>query len=611
MRQGNRLYNTLAYSQAVTEYQKALSKKEFPGARVQLAKSYLKMNDLKNAQDAYAIAAKGGKLSADDQLEYARLLMREGQYDTAKTYFDRYIQSKPTDNTAKELRKGCDSIAAWKADSLKYTVESTKLNSGQTNFSPVYYKDGVVFVSDRNDKGAKYEWTGRPFLDMYYAKMDGDKGFGNAERLQGEVNGAFHDGPATFMAKGDTMYFTRNSYVKKKVKRSQDDVVMLKIYSAVKKDTVWKDLKEFEYNSKEYSTGHPTLSSDGQTMYFVSDMPGGAGGSDLYMTKMEGGKWSKPVNMTALNTPYNESFPTLWNDTVLYFSSDGRMGMGGLDVYRSAKSGEGWSSPEHMSYPLNTSYDDFGIAMKKDGSVGLISSNRNPQITTQDNIYAFTVNDMRFTLEGMAVNKATQEPVAGVLVELTNVKTGEKETATTDKDGKFKFKLNPNTDYTVVGSKDTYYTNTEKVSTVGKKQSESMFVKLKLEMEEIVVNKPIVLENIYYDLDKYNIRPDAAQGLDKLVKIMKDNPEIKIELSSHTDSRADDKYNMVLSQRRAESAVKYITDHGIAKDRITAHGYGESRLVNRCTNGVKCSEEEHQANRRTEFKVVAVGSSKK
>jgi outer membrane protein OmpA-like peptidoglycan-associated protein len=191
-----------------------------------------------------------------------------------------------------------------------------------------------------------------------------------------------------------------------------------------------------------------------------------------------------------------------------------------------------------------------------------------------------------------------------------NLKTRQKEYAMTDTSGKFMFKLDPETDYSIVGSKDTYFTNTEKVSTVGKKQSESMFVKLRLELERIVVNKPIVLENIYYDLDKYDIRPDAAAGLDKLVTIMNDNPGITIELSSHTDSRADDRYNDILSQRRAESAVNYIIAHGISSGRITAKGYGERQLVNDCANGVPCTEEQHQQNRRTEFKVVSLQNIK-
>lgn len=607
MRQGNRLYNDLAYSMAIEEYQKALSKKEFPQARVRLAESYRKMNDLAKAEEAYSKVVQSKEVEPIHKLRYAQLLMRNGKYDQAKTYLDQYISSMPSDNGAQLLRASCDSIDNWKADSIKYTVQSTSLNSGQSNFSPVWYKEGVVFTTDRNAKAKTYAWTGRPFLEMYYSKGDMEKGFATPVRLTGDVNGAYHDGPATFTAKGDTAYFTRNNYVKSKVTKSKEnEQINLKLFRAVKKDTTWTGLSEFAFNSNDYSTGHPSLSSNGNKLYFVSDMPGGLGGTDIYVSEKTNGTWGKPTNLgPTINTAYNEMFPSIFHDTTLYFSSEGHYNMGGLDLFKSVNIGSGWSTSQNMGYPINTSYDDFGVALNDSGTAGLFSSNRNTQNTMQDNIFSFVANDIRFNLEGIAVEKATQEPLGGVMVELLNKKTNKKETTVTGPDGKFNFKLDPETDYTVMGSLDQYFTNTEKVSTIGKRQSENLYVKLKLEMEKIVVNKPIVLENIYYDLDKYDIRPDAALGLDKLVTIMKENPTIRIELSSHTDSRADDKYNDVLSQRRADAAVNYIISAGISKSRITAKGYGERQLVNNCTNGAKCTEQEHQQNRRTEFKVVA------
>ncbi len=611
IRQGNRLFDDLAYSMAIKEYQKGLSKKEFPEARIKMAESYRKMNDLPRAEEAYAKAVQMPQIQPVHKLHYAQILMRNGKYEQAKIYLDQYLTSVPADVTAQKLRSSCDSIAMWTADSLKYTVAVSNLNSGQSNFSPVWYKEGVVFATDRDSKGKTYEWTGRPYLEMYYAKGSPEKGFSSPIGLSGDVNGIYHDGPATFTPKGDTIYFTRNNYLKKKVKESSQEEVNLKIYQAVKKDTSWKNITEFEYNSNDYSVGHPTLSSDGNTMYFVSDMPGGLGGSDIYKTERVNGAWNKPVNLgPTVNTPYNELFPVIWKDTLLYFSSEGHYNFGGLDIFETVKTSSGWSEAKNSGYPLNTSYDDFGIALNDSGTAGLISSNRNSQNTTQDNIYTFTVNDLRFNLEGIAVEKGTQIPLKDVTIELRNIRTQKKEYAMTGPDGKFNFKLDPESEYSIVGSKDSYFTNTELVSTLGKKQSESMYVKLKMELEHIIVNKPIVLENIYYDLDKYDIRADAAAGLDKLVMILTDNPGITIELSSHTDSRSDDKYNDLLSQRRAESAVNYIIAHGVASSRITAKGYGERQLINHCANGVACSEEEHQQNRRTEFKVVSMQQMK-
>lgn len=608
VRQGNRLYKDLAYSQAIKEYQQALGKKSFPEAQIKLAESYRMINDLSKAEDAYSKVMQLKEVEPVHRLRYAQLLMRSGKYDQAKNYYDQYLGSQPSDLAAQKQRQSCDSITGWKQDSARYTIEASKLNTGGSNFSPVWYRDGVVFVSDRNAKAKTYQWTGRPFLDLYYSKKDQSGNYGTAMALQGDVNGVYHEGPASFNAQTDTMYFTRNNYVKRKAVKSAEDVVILQLYQAIKKDTAYREVSSLEINSKEYSTGHPTLSTDGQTMYFISDMPGGEGGTDLYVTRKVNGQWSKAENLGKnINTPYNESFPMLWKDSLLYFSSEGHYGLGGLDVFYSGKNSDGsWMRVQNMGYPFNSSYDDFGVAMNGDGTEGLLSSNRNTQNTQQDQIYSFKINDLRFTLEGIAVEKQSQQPLSGVVVELTNRKTGEREKVTTLEDGKFFFKLNPNTDYSVVGSKDSYFTNTEPVSTVGKVQSENMYVKLKLELEQIIVNKPIVLENIYYDLDKYDIREDAAVGLNKLVKIMEDNPEISIELSSHTDSRADDRYNMTLSQRRAEAAVNYIVSKGVSAERITAKGYGETMLVNKCANKVNCTEEEHQANRRTEFKVTSM-----
>lgn len=612
VRQGNRLYSDLAYSQATKEYQKALGKKSFPEAQIKLAESYRLMNDLTKAEESYGKVMQLTEVEPVHRLRYGQLLMRSGKYEQAKTYLDQYLGSQPNDQAAQKQRQSCDSITGWKQDSARYTIESSKLNTGGSNFSPVWYREGVVFVSDRNSKSKTYQWTGRPYLDLYYSKKDGSGNYGMALPLQGDVNGMYHEGPASFTAKDDTIYFTRNNYVKRKAVKSDDEVVILKLYQATRKDTAFREIESLPVNSDDYSTGHPTLSKNGQRMYFASDMPGGQGGTDIYMIEKVNGQWGKAQNLgSSVNTPYNESFPMLWQDSLLYFSSEGHYGMGGLDIFYSSKNGDGsWAGAQNMGYPFNSSYDDFGVAMNVEGTEGLLSSNRNAQNTQQDQIYSFKINDLRFSLEGIAVEKQSQNPLSGVVVELTNRKTGQKEQVTTMEDGKFFFKLNPNTDYSVVGSKDSYFTNTEPVSTVGKVRSENMYVKLKLEMEQIIVNKPIVLENIYYDLDKYDIREDAAIGLDKLVKIMGDNPEISVELSSHTDSRADDRYNMTLSQRRAESAVNYIVSKGVSKERITAKGYGETMLVNHCKNKVNCNEEEHQANRRTEFKVTRMDKIK-
>ncbi len=611
LRQGNRLFNMLAYNSAVTEYEKALSKKPLPEAKIKLAESYRNVNDMQKAETAYSEVVKMTGVKPEHKLEYAKVLMRNGKYPSAVIWLESYLKEMPTDKSAQMLLESCNKIDELKKDSAKYTLEVANINTGQSNFSPAAYKGGIVFVSDRSTESAArkmYAWTGKPFLDLYYTKQDKTGSWTIPEALKGDVNGVYHDGPAAF-GNDSTMYFTRDNYVKKKTKSDDDDVVKLKIFQSTWSGTGWSALTDMPFNSSEYSTGHPALTKDGNTMYFVSDMPGGIGGTDIWMVKKDKGVWGKPVNMgTQINTPYNEMFPAIYKDSILYFSSQGHTNMGGLDIFYASNDGSGWSDPVNMGYPLNSSQDDFGILMNDSANGGMISSNRSN--TMQDNIYSFKINDLRFNLIGIAVLKTTQEPLEGVVVELLNKTTNKRETFTTGTDGKFNFKLDQNSDFVVVGSKDDFFTNTETVTTIGKTISEDMEVTLKLEMEQIIINKPIVLENIYYDLDKWEIRPDAAAGLNRLVTIMKDNPGISIELASHTDSRAADKYNMTLSQKRAESAVNYIIAQGVAKERITAKGYGETKLINRCKNDVKCSEEEHQQNRRTEFKVTSMGTRK-
>jgi peptidoglycan-associated lipoprotein len=611
LRQGNRLYSMMAYNSAITEYEKSLSRKPLPEAKEKLAESYRNVNNMEKAEAAYADVVQLTGVKAEHKLEYAKILMRNGKYPSAVIWLESYLKEVPGDKSAQLLLESCNKIDEMKKDSAKYTLEPASINTGQSNFSPTAYKDGIVFVSDRSTESAArkmYAWTGKPYLDLYFSKQDKTGSWTIPEALKGDVNGVYHDGPAVF-GNDSTMYFTRDNYVKKKTKKDDEDVVKLKIYQSAWTGEGWSSLTEMPFNSNEYSTGHPALTKDGNTMYFVSDMPGGAGGTDLWMAKKENGTWGNAINMGAeINTPYNEMFPTVYHDSVLYFSSQGHMNMGGLDVFSASRTSAGWTAPVNLGYPLNSSQDDFGILMNDSANGGMISSNRSN--TMQDNIYAFKVNDLRFTLRGIAVLKTTQAPLEGVVVELLNKTSGKRESVTTGADGTFTFKLEQNSEFVVVGSKDNFFTNTETVSTIGKPTSEDMVVTLKLEMEQIIINKPIVLENIYYDLNKSDIRPDAAAGLDKLVTIMKDNPGITIELSSHTDARAADKYNMNLSQRRAESAVKYIISQGVAKERITAKGYGETKLINRCKNDVKCTEEEHQQNRRTEFKVLSMGTAK-
>jgi outer membrane protein OmpA-like peptidoglycan-associated protein len=366
-------------------------------------------------------------------------------------------------------------------------------------------------------------------------------------------------------------------------------------------DGKWKNVTEFPFNSDDYSVGHPSLSSDGKVMYFVSDMPGGYGGTDIYRTFLIDGKWSTPENLgEVINTPGNEMFPFIYEDGSLYFSSNAHNSMGGLDVFITYYTGSEWATPENLNYPINSPGDDFAFSINTKTAKGFVSSSR----SGNDAIYKFKKNDPTFTLFGIAKKKDTEERVEGVTVQIINEETGTVIEEVSDAEGKFDLKLEMDADYLLICTKEGCFARTDKLSTKGLKFSEDFYADFLV--EEIEIGKPIVLENIYYDFDKYVIREDAANELEKLVQLLKDNPTLEIELSSHTDVRGSERYNRILSDKRAKSAVDYLINRGIDKDRLTWKGYGKSRLINHCDGTVKCSDEEHQLNRRTEFTVLKV-----
>ncbi len=626
-RQGNEMYNSLAYNMAIEQYQKALSKKEMIGAREKLAACYRLTNQYAKAEEQYAKIVADTASVPEDKLYYSQILMRTGKYDDAKKWLDLYLKQMPKDTGAITLRESCDMVNSLTTDTGMFTIDPAPFNMAGSTFAPAKFGDGIMMAAENAGKKNKtYAWTGRSFLDVMTTKQDASGKWETPTALKGDVNGEYHEGPAV-MAPGDTViYFTRNSYVKRKVSKDKETgTVNLKIFKASKRDTVWTNIQSLKFNSDNYSCGHPAVTSDGKTMYFTSDMPGGMGGTDIWYVKLDNsGNWGSPVNAgSVINTKFNEMFPSLMRDTILYFSSEGHHTLGGLDVYKSVYSEGQWSTPRNMKTPINSSADDFGV-MIKDTSIlcGYVSSNRGSKDAGIDQVYSFS-RVLVLTLVGIVVDSVTREPIEGAQVELTDKKTGLViGSMATGADGNFRFSLQPASDYTVRATKDHYFADMKDVTTVGKEKSEEIVARLRL----LKKKKIFVLRNVLYDLDKSDIRPDAAVELDKLVKIMKDNPEVTIELSSHCDIRGKYDYNMKLSQRRAESAVAYITSKGVDGKRMVAKGYGwtkpyvvqkqeASKLAPEGTELTpkyikkvkKKSDQEilHQLNRRTEFKVTS------
>ncbi|MGV3538297.1 MAG: OmpA family protein [Rufibacter sp.] len=635
-RKADRHYENFDYALAIEEYNEVFSEKEpkLKGAE-RLADSYRLTRQTAKAEEWYAKVVAMPEADPINIFYYAEALRSNGKYFEAKTQYQNYAMKVPAQAAmANAKAQACDAaLKLLEEPASAIVVNETAINSGNADFSPTPYMDGIIFASDRGgvassekdkDEGT-YGWTGRPFLQMFYAQRNEDSTWQLPTMLDESLNTKYHDGTAAVDSSNTTLYFTRTNMVRVKNKNinvdptswvkkplSNDYVNRLEIYSAKKDGANWTDIKPFEYNKvSEYSVGHPALSPDGQVLYFVSDKPGGQGETDIYYTeKQADGSWGSPVNAgPTINTVGKEMFPAFDQLGNFYFSSDTHPGFGGLDVFRTKGNRATWTKPENLRAPVNSPKDDFGLAFmpnQKNELVGYMSSNRDSNNGTDD-IYSFKLLSnavlLVTTLERiqMPSKKSTTQPLPDVRLKLAIQGTTDSTIAFSNSNGEYTYGVMKGNTYELMGEKFGYLSQTATVKIDTTSLADT--TRVTLIFDKSAVDQSIVIENIYYDLDKWNIRPDAAAELDKLVRTLQANPSIKIELGSHTDSREGQGYNQLLSERRAQSAVEYLVSKGIPRNRLTWRGYGESRLVNKCSDGVECPEEQHQMNRRTEFKI--------
>lgn len=606
-KKGVKNYDKMAYNKAIDNFETYLQKKDDPAdAKIKLANAYRLVNDIPNAEKWFSKIVSLPESEPINMFYYAKMLMGMGKYDEAKIWFNKYLDKVPDDFVAEMLLVSCNSVDQFKKDTTLFTIKEAEIPEISSAFGQVPYGDGIMFTADKVSfkNSSTANWTGRSYLDIYFSQKDQNGKWLSPMLLKGNVNGQYHEGPACFNKAGNVVYFTRSNYTKKKLVKSSKSENNLKLFRAELVGDKWTNVTEMPFNSDEYSCGHPSLAADDKTLFFISDMPGGMGGTDIYRTVYENGTWAKPENLgNEINTSGNEMFPYIHSDGTFYFSSDAHNNLGGLDVFMSFYDGKKWLQVENLNYPLNTSKDDFAFVLNEDNKTGYISSNRGEG----DKIYEITKNDPTFILSGYVSQKGQSKlGIDSAVIEIQNLTLKTKEIVYTGKGGFYKTKLNAKCEYLVKASKPMYFTITQPKNfcMIGKKISENFTANF--ELDQIIIEKPIVLENIYYDLDKWFIREDAAKELNRLVQVMSDNPTLTIELSSHTDSRAGDQYNLILSDKRAKAAVEYIVSKGIDAKRMRWKGYGESKLVNHCKNNVQCTEEEHQQNRRTEFKAIKI-----
>ncbi|PID93097.1 MAG: hypothetical protein CSA96_00595 [Bacteroidetes bacterium] len=586
-----------------------------------IGECYRILGDARSAELWYKKAIRDDFQNPLLYLRYGQMLLVGEKYDDARAQFEVYKELVPEDPRGQVGIESCEAAALWSENPTGYIVENMRyFNSRQRDFSPAYVNEGaneVYFTSTREDAtgNATHGATGQNFADIFSSTMD-RKGKWSVPVPVASLNSEFEDGSPCVSSDFSTIYFTR-------CKKGKNEQLGCKIYMATTEGGEWGEASElFPEFGDSLTTAHPAISPDGATLYFVSDMPGGLGENDIWKVSKDGGSWGKPVNLGEdINTPGNELYPYVHADGTLYFSSDSRVGLGGLDIYKAWQDETGGWIVENMKPPINSSEDDFGIAFEAEFERGFFSSARKGR--GNDELFSFVLPPLEFSVVGVVKDERNDQLLSGAKVKSVG-SDGITVEATTAEDGSFRFMLKPSTDYVFIASQEGYLNGKERESTRGLDQSKDFEVTVYLASTSDVIELP----NIFYDFAKWDLRPESMVSLDNLVETLDDNPNITIELMSHTDSRGTPVDNQELSQKRAQSVVDYLISKGIAADRLQAKGYGESQpkvvdekvkglyaflsvddvlteeFINQL-DGVDLQEKAHQVNRRTEFRVLS------
>jgi peptidoglycan-associated lipoprotein len=611
------------YYDAIDQFKDTYSKtnKSDKNTRTELvfmiAECYRLTNDPKNAETWYKLAVKSSYSKPEAQYYLAESIKKNGKYQQAIDEFKKYKQVAPGDARADQEIRSCELSLEWQRNPEAFKVDELKeLNSKESDFSPAYARDdfGVIyFTSSRDDAaGSKtHGATGQSFTDIFESRVDKKSKWSTPVPVEG-LNSDFEDGTPAFSSDYRELYFTRCEAGKRERKGCE-------IMYSKRTGDAWGEPKNLGILPDSVVAAHPALSPDGLTLYFVSDIPGGYGKKDIWKATRSkvGDTWSKPENLGPdINTAGDELFPYC----TLYFSSDGLIGMGGLDIFSARLKPDGSWVVKNMKSPINSFADDFGIAFENQAESGIFSSTRKGK--GNDDLYSFELPPLKFNVTGLVKDEKSGEVITGSLVQLI-ASDGSNLQAETGSSGDFKFGLKADVDYIFLASKRGYLNGKEKETTKGQEKSRDFMVTILL----TAIDKPIELPNILYDFGKWDLRPESMVSLDKLVETLLDNPNVTIELMSHTDSRDTEEYNQELSQKRAQVVVQYLIDKGIAPERLSPKGYGESTpkvvdpdiakqnpflragtpLSEQYINSLANDEQKeiaHQINRRTEFRVL-------
>ncbi|RDI09709.1 OmpA family protein [Flavobacterium sp. AG291] len=619
------------YDEAIKTYLK-IEEKGFRTASLykKLGDAYYANNDAGQAIRWYRELFKLKKEVIEPEYYYrlAQSLKTVGKYDDANKLLDELHTIKSDDQRGDLFDKNRNYINSIESNSGRYKVKITTASSTVSDYGAAFYgTDKIVFTSNRDSLGVtarKDRWTNKAFTALYIAEIGPKGDLVRPQKFSSRVQTKLHESTPVFTKDKQVMYFTKNNLNDGKLQKDDKDRILLKIYRAEADGDKWKNIKELPFTSNSYNTAHPCLSPDEKTLFFASDMPGGYGMSDIYSVSInEDGTFGNPENLgPGINTEARETFPFV-TETKIYFASDGHPGLGGLDVFVAELQANGtYVKALNVGEPINTHFDDFGFIINEESRMGYFTSNRTSGIG-YDDVYSLTEYiALDFTcrqfISGIVSDKETKKAIAGAKVTLYDADENLMEEMVTAEDGVYYFGVDCERAYTVkIQALD--YLPKEMPTEVTEKEGDVVLPAVMEKPEKIVEPEapnmyenaaPVVgldlakkfrIEQIYFNTGRYNIRPDAAKQLDKIVAFMKEYPSIRIDIRSHTDSRGPEKQNQLLSENRAREIMAYIIRKGIDSKRLTAKGYGESQLVNKCSDWVKCSEKEHQANRRSEF----------
>ncbi len=666
LKRANMYFERAFYSEAIPIYESVTKKMRNPTIVQNLGDCYYNINNMGKASRVYKYLVENysDKISDEYYFKYANTLKAINNYNDAYKVMREFYTKTNNEIELKKLESSIKYLENIKALGNRFKIKNLEINTENSEFGAIHHNERLVFAASKKGKNfldKVYRWDSQHYLDLYEAPLSQiNLGLGDSivKSLPGDINTKLHEANAIFTKDGNTAYFTRNNLVKGKRQKDDKEITHLQLYKADYIQGEWKNVTSLHFNNDSYSNEHPALSPDEKTLYFASDMPGGYGSFDIYSVNINiDGSYGTPKNLgETINTDKKEQFPFISKDNKLYFSSNGHIGFGSLDVFVSETIEGKFSKPDNVGLPINSGYDDFSFNINTDTKEGYFASNR-PEGRGNDDIYKIIeskpliIEECKQFISGVITDESTKEVLANTTITLKDNNNIEVESTYTNTDGKFQLNAKCETSYIVIATKEEYTSNqkvlvlqsernkdndasmtlkslelikreealalaqqkvkeqTQKIEAIAKlKQKKKKLAddaitnekEIKRDKERIIINPG----DIFFDYNLWYIRRDVKITLDKVIVLMRKYPEMKVEVGTHTDTRGNAKYNLELSEKRANSVKEYIVKNNIEADRVFAKGYGETKPIIHCKTDESCSEEEHEINRRCEFVVT-------